>query len=172
MLRKDILAITKPERQMGKSAELACGFGGTNRAWRRIANDEDVRSDAEVQTIIRNWRSAHPKICEFWKKTMLAARLSIRSKRAIRVMPAPHPEIITDFDGTDFSITLPSGRAINYPNAHLTPNTKFEDSEPDISFFDNARGQWKETRAWFGTLVENRRAGHGARPARCRHHPR
>ena len=155
MLRKDILAITKPERQMGKSAELACGFGGTNRAWRRIANDEDVRSDAEVQTIIRNWRSAHPKICEFWKRTMLAARLSIRSKRAIRVMPAPHPEIITDFDGTDFSITLPSGRAINYPNAHLTPNTKFEDSEPDISFFDNARGQWKETRAWFGTLVEN-----------------
>ena len=155
MLRKDILAITKPERQMGKSAELACGFGGTNRAWRRIANDEDVRSDAEVQTIIRNWRSAHPKICEFWKKTMLAARLSIRSKRAIRVMPAPHPEIITDFDGTDFSITLPSGRAINYPNAHLTPNTKFEDGEPDISFFDNARGQWKETRAWFGTLVEN-----------------
>src|SRR5262249_44756740 len=42
-----------------------------------------------------------------------------------------------------------------YPGAHLTPNTKFEDGDPDIEFFDNARGQWKPARAWFGTLVEN-----------------
>ena len=35
------------------------------------------------------------------------------------------------------------------------PNTKFEDGDPDVEFFDNARGQWKPVRAWFGTLVEN-----------------
>src|SRR5215510_3798416 len=44
---------------------------------------------------------------------------------------------------------------ISYPGAHLTPNTKFENGNPDIEFFDNARGQWKPARAWFGTLVEN-----------------
>ena len=155
MLRKDVLAISKPERQMGKAAELACGFGGSIGAWRRIAHDEDVRSDAEVQAIVRNWRSAHPKICEFWQRLMRAARISIRTGQAVRVMPAPHPEIITDFDGTDFTVTLPGGRAINYPGAHLTPNRKFEDGDPDIEFYDNARGQWKPARAWFGTLVEN-----------------
>src|SRR5262249_6350027 len=48
--------------------------------------------------------------------------------------------------------TLPSGRAISYPGARLAPNTKFEDGDPDIEFFDNARGQWKPARAWFGTL--------------------
>ena len=37
----------------------------------------------------------------------------------------------------------------------MVPNRKFEDGEADIEFFDNARGQWKPTRAWFGTLVEN-----------------
>jgi DNA polymerase len=52
-------------------------------------------------------------------------------------------------------LTLPSGRAINYPGARLVPNRKFEDGYPDIEFYDNARGQWKRTRAWFGTLVEN-----------------
>jgi hypothetical protein len=53
------------------------------------------------------------------------------------------------------TLTLPSDRAINYPGAHLIPNSKFEDGDPDIEFFDNARGQWKPVRAWFGTLVEN-----------------
>src|SRR5262249_58245747 len=51
--------------------------------------------------------------------------------------------------------TLPSGRAIIFPSAHLAPNTKFEGGDPDIEFIDNARGQWKPARAWFGTLVEN-----------------
>jgi hypothetical protein len=50
---------------------------------------------------------------------------------------------------------LPSGRAINYPNAKLVANKKFKDGDPDIEHFDNARGQWKPARAWFGTLVEN-----------------
>ena len=53
------------------------------------------------------------------------------------------------------TVTLPSGRAINYPGAHLVPNTKFEDGAPDVEYFDNARGQWKPARAWFGVLVEN-----------------
>jgi DNA polymerase len=155
MLHKDINAIAAADRQKGKSAELACGFGGSIGAWRRIANDEDVRSDAEVGAIVKAWRNAHPKIKTFWDRLMKAARISIRTKQAIRVMPVSRPSIITDFDGTDFTITLPSGRAINYPGARLTPNNKFENSEADIEFFDNARGQWKPARAWFGTLVEN-----------------
>jgi DNA polymerase len=155
MLRKDVLAINKSERQSGKCAELACGFGGSIGAWRRIANDEDVRSDAEVQAIIQRWRDAHPKIRKFWKRLARAARVSIRTGKTVPVMPAPHPSIITNFDGYTLTITLPSGRAINYPGAHLVPNKKFKDADPDIEFFDNARGQWKPVRAWFGTLVEN-----------------
>jgi DNA polymerase len=147
--------ITAAERQLGKCAEIACGFGGSVGAWRKIAGDEDVRSDAEVQTIVRAWRGKHPRTRTFWYRLADAARLSIRNRQAIRVMPAPRPSIVTNFDGTDLTITLPSGRAINYPGAHLIPNTKFEDGEPDIEFMDNARGQWKPARAWYGVLVEN-----------------
>ncbi|HKD75296.1 MAG TPA: hypothetical protein VKB76_07360, partial [Ktedonobacterales bacterium] len=157
MLKKttSIADITDAERQLGKCAELACGFSGWTGAWRKIAHDTDVRSDDEVMAIIRSWRHAHPKICEFWDRLMQAARLSIRAKKAFRAMPAPHPEIITDFDGTDLTITLPSNRVINYPNARLTKNDKFEEGPPNIEFFDNARGKWKPARGWRGTFTEN-----------------
>ena len=155
MLRKDALAIGKPERQLGKAGELACGFGGSIGAWRRIAHDEDVRSDPEVQALIKQWRDAHPATRTFWRELAQAARVAIRLGRPILVAAAPRPPIIAAFDGYALTLTLPSGRAINYPGARLSPNTKFEDGEPDIEFFDNARGQWKPARAWFGTLVEN-----------------
>ena len=157
ILRKStsISEITAAERQLGKCAELACGFGGSVGAWRRIAHDADDRSDAEVEAIIRQWRDQHPAIRAFWRNLAQAARVAIRTGRPILVAPAPRPPIVAAFDGYALTLTLPSGRTINYPGAHLTPNTKFEDGAPDIEFFDNARRQWKPVRAWFGTLVEN-----------------
>jgi len=156
MLRKNsaVGEITAAERQLGKCAELACGFGGSIGAWRRIAGD-DGRSDAEVLAIIKQWRDAHPAICTFWRQLAQAARIAIRTRRSVLVAPAPRPPIVAAFDGYALTLTLPNGRAINYPGAHLVPNGKFEDGDPDIEFFDNARGQWKPTRAWFGILVEN-----------------
>ena len=154
MLRKRIDDIRQVERQMGKSAELACGFGGSVRAWRRIAGD-DGRIDAEITDIIKKWRAAHPAIRKFWVQLARAARVAIRTKKSVLVAPAPQPPIIAAFDGQALTLTLPAGRAINYPGARLMPNTKFEDGDPDIEFFDNAHGQWKRVRAWFGVLVEN-----------------
>jgi DNA polymerase len=146
--------IPAAERQLGKYAELACGFGGSVGAWRRIAGD-DGRTDAEVHAMIKQWRDAHPAIRALWRVLAQAARVAIRTGRPILVAPAPRPSVIAAFDGYALTLTLPSGRAINYPGAHLVPNTKFEDGDPDIEFFDNARGQWEPARAWFGTLVEN-----------------
>jgi hypothetical protein len=156
MLHKNgpVSEITAPERQLGKCAELACGFGGSVGAWRRIAGD-DGRSDAEVMAIIKQWRDAHPAIRAFWHDLAQAARVAIRTGHPILVAAAPRPPIIAAFDGYALTLTLPSGRAINYPGARLAPNGKYEDGAPDIEFLDNARGQWKPARAWFGMLVEN-----------------
>ena len=157
MLHKNgpVSEITPAERQLGKCAELACGFGGSVGAWRRIAHDADVRSDEEVLAIIRQWREAHPATRTFWREVAQAARVAIHTGMPIPVAPPPQPPLTVTFDGVDMSITLPSGRTIIYPGACLTPNTKFEGADPDIEFFDNARGQWKPARAWFGMLVEN-----------------
>src|SRR5215813_5906959 len=125
MLHKNgpVSEITAAERQLGKYAELACGFGGSVGAWRRIAGD-DGRSDAEVMAIIKQWRAAHPAIRAFWHDLAQAARLAIRTERPILVAAAPRPPIIAAFDGYALTLTLPSGRMINYPGARLAPNGK------------------------------------------------
>ena len=102
MLMKDVLAIITAERQLGKYAELACGFGGSLGAWRRIA-DDDGRSDAEVHAIIRAWRDAHPAIRTFWRELVQAARVADQA-RPILVAPAPRPSIVADFDGVDLRL--------------------------------------------------------------------
>jgi hypothetical protein len=154
MLDKDVCAIGTAERQQGKCAELACRFGGSVEAWRRIAGD-DGRSDDRVRAIIQQWRNAHPAIRRFWKELALAVRVAIRTGKPILVGGSSRPQIIAAFDGEALTLTLPSGRAINYPGARLVPNSRFEDRDPDVEFFDNANGQWKRVRGWFGVLVEN-----------------
>jgi len=154
MLRKNIDDIHQAERQMGKGAELAFGFGGKVGAWRKIVGD-DGRTDGEIKTINQKWCTAHPRVCKFWGALARAARRAIRTKSAVLVAPPPHPPITATFDGQALTLTLPSGRAINYPDARIVPNKKFEDADPDIEYLDNAKGQWTPKRAWFGTLVEN-----------------
>src|SRR5262245_59154383 len=156
MLHKNgpVSEITATERQLGKCAELACGFGGSVGAWRRIAGD-DGRNDAEVLAIIRQWRDAHPAIRAFWHDLAQAARVAIRTGHPILVAAAPRPPIIAAFDGYALTLTLPSGRTINYPGARLAPNGKYEDGIPDTEFLDNTRGQWKQASDWYGKLVEN-----------------
>jgi hypothetical protein len=100
------------------------------------------------------WRAAHPATRKFWADLHRAIRVAIRAEKAILVAPPPQPPIIAAFSDGDLTLTLPSGRAIRYPEAKLVPG-KYEDAPPDIQFLDNARGQWKTYRGWFGTFVEN-----------------
>jgi DNA polymerase len=155
MLQKDIYNIAATERQQGKAGDLSCGFGGSLGAWRKIAHDADTRTDAEVLALVGQWRTAHPATRVFWRAMAQAARVAIRTGQPILVAPAPQPPITAAFDGYSLTFTLPSGRVINYPGARLSPNIKFEGADPDIEFFDNAHGQWKPARAWYGTLTEN-----------------
>jgi Toprim domain/CHC2 zinc finger len=148
-----ISAITAAERQLGKSADLACGFGGGLGAWRRIAKDEGIRSDDEVKAIIHAWRVKHPKTCAFWERLVRAARSTISTGKPVQV--SAMPRLVTNFDGYALTITLPNNRIINYPSARLVPSERFVNGAYDIEFMDNAQGQWKPVRAWYGVLVEN-----------------
>jgi CHC2 zinc finger/Toprim domain len=150
MLRKNdlLVEITAAERQIGKGGDLAGGFGGSVGAWRRLV-PKDERSDDEIYADIRAWRQAHPKTVQFWRTLAAAARLAIRTGGEHKAGP-----ITASYRNETLYLTLPSGRAIAYPQARLIPS-KFEDAPPDILFKDNSRGAWTDRRAWFGTLVEN-----------------
>jgi hypothetical protein len=151
--RADDAEIDSNERQLGKMGELACGFGGSVGAWRRIASS-DTRTDDEIQSIVRQWRAAHPRVTKFWKDLARALRVAMRTGEPVLVAPPPQPPIVATFEDGTLRLRLPSGRAIAYPGARLIPS-RYEDYPSDIEFFDNARGQWKPCRGWFGVFVEN-----------------
>jgi Toprim domain/CHC2 zinc finger len=152
MLNKDLDAITKLDRQTGKIGELAAGFGGSVGAWRRFVTDD--RSDVAIKNDIEKWRRAHPRVVKFWHDLARCIRIAIKTGQSVYIGTAPGPTIIASFEAGHLYLTLPSGRAITYPDARLVPS-KFEGYPADVVFKDNARRQWKETRAWHGTFTEN-----------------
>jgi DNA polymerase len=151
--RAEDAEINKAERQLGKAADLSAGFGGSIGAWRRIV-PHDPRTDEEIYALILHWRRAHPATCKFWKDLARAIRVTIKSAQPILVAPSPQPRVVVSFTDGDLIMTLPSGRSITYPVARLVPG-KFEDGPSDVEFYDNSKGQWRRSRAWFGTFVEN-----------------
>ena len=89
MLGKPVEAITDNERQLGKFAELAAGFGGGVGAWRRIF--DDPRPDAEIERDKVKWRQLHPKIVTFWHRLFKAISAAVNLRVAVRVNEPPLP---------------------------------------------------------------------------------
>jgi hypothetical protein len=147
MLKRTVTPEDEAGRALGKTADLALGFGGALGAWRRF-NPDDTRSDGEILTNIADWRRAHPAITRFWKRFEGAALRAVRTGQRV----ALGKFAFTLEDGT-LLVALPSGRRLSYPQAHIGPG-KFEDSS-QVYFKDNARGGWADYRGWYGTFVEN-----------------
>jgi hypothetical protein len=152
MLGKDLDAINKVDRYTGKIGELSAGFGGSVGAWRRQIADD--RSDFAIKEDIEKWRRAHPRVVKFWHDLARCIRIAIKTGQSVFVGTPPGPTITATFEAGNLYLVLPSGHAITYPEARLVPS-KFEGYPADVMFKDNARKQWKETRAWHGTFTEN-----------------
>ena len=157
MLNQPIEEIGANERQQGKFAELAAGFGGGVGAWRRIFDDQ--RPDAEIERDKIKWRSLHPKIVTFWHRLFKAVRIAVQMRTAVRVNEPPLPEIVCSFEDRNLYIILPFGRSLTYPGARLVPG-KFENSV-DLAYFDNSKKQWREIHEWYG--IDRRKRGFGDR---------
>jgi DNA polymerase len=133
-------------RGIGKIADLALGFGGGLGAWRRFDPDSS-ETDIAAQGHVNKWREQHRAIVAFWHMLENVIKHSIRTGASVKFGNLAAEMI----DGTLF-ITLPSGRKLAYPGAHLGPG-KFDSMQ--IYFMDNYQGGWKEIRGWHGTWVEN-----------------
>src|SRR5262249_38178322 len=147
MLGRTVTPEDEAGRQIGKTADLALGYGGSLGAWRRF-NPDDDRPDVEILQNIADWRRAHPAIVKFWKDLYRAAIQAVHTGRRIEL-----GKISFGMDNGTLRMVLPSGRAISYPQARLGPG-KFEGTRA-IYFKDNARGAWAETSSWYGLLTEN-----------------
>jgi DNA polymerase bacteriophage-type len=138
-----------PERNVGKTCDLAFGFMGGINAWRKF--EPNRFNDEEVKTFNAEWRAAHPAIKRLWYNIDRAALAAVRERgRVIRC-----GLIAFKSTGAFLLLKLPSGRKLSYPQ----PRVVGDEQRQHVVFADNAAGQFKDCRngqgAYGGLWVEN-----------------
>jgi DNA polymerase len=146
ILQRTVTPDDEAGRFIGKTADLALGFGGALGAWRKF--DPDGHSDQDVNRFVQRWRQSHPATTRFWRRLESAVKRTVRTGERGAL-----GNLAFEFKDWTLRIVLPSGRRVSYPQARLVPG-KFAGTT-QVAFKDNARGGWTEVTAWHGTFVEN-----------------
>jgi DNA polymerase len=138
-----------PERNVGKTCDLAFGYMGAINAWRKF--EPERFTDDEVKNFNAEWRAAHPAIKRFWYNIDRAALTAVRERgRVTRCGP-----IAFKSTGASLLLKLPSGRKLSYPQ----PRAVGDEQRQHVVFADNAAGQFKDCRngngAYGGLWTEN-----------------
>ena len=138
-----------PERNVGKTCDLAFGYMGAINAWRKF--EPERFTDDEVKNFNAEWRAAHPAIKQFWYNVDRAALTAVRERgRVTRCGP-----IAFKSTGAFLLLKLPSGRKLSYPQ----PRAVGDEQRQHVVFADNAAGQFKDCRngngAYGGLWTEN-----------------
>lgn len=100
------------QRQIGKTAELACGFGGGYSALLRFGADKLGINEEEGTAIVKAWREANNKIVEFW---YALTRASVDAMRSPGERFYAGKYISFQKRGKFLTMRLPSGRDLYYP---------------------------------------------------------
>ena len=150
MFNVDEAAVTDEQRQLGKVAVLACGFGGGVGAFSAMGRVYGVHMpESEARRTVDLWRRANPWAVPFWSDLEHAYTRAIR--RPGEVFKAGRVQYM--MQGEHLWYALPSGRVLCYPYA------RFE--EDGVSY---AKASWKpaadakewpRARLWKGLACEN-----------------
>lgn len=132
---------------IGKTGDLACGFGGAEGAVLRFAPD---LNDAMCTKITDTYRHTHKETVKFWnellRKFIFTAKYGRPSKlgpgNCIRLRQTPECSVI---------ITLPSGRELKYHRVNITINKKTRRDK--AAHYNGRTKSWENV--WRGILMEN-----------------
>lgn len=141
-------------RQKGKVAELALGYQGGPAALISMGALNQGLTEEELPDIVQRWRSANPRIRDFWYAVDAAVISVMQDARPVGL---PHGILIArecDLEnGYDYlTIALPSGRKLFYPGPYLRAN-QFD--RPALHYRTQTGINWAHTSAYGGKLVEN-----------------
>lgn len=148
-----------PQRFVGKSAELGCGFGLGPPKFR--ANCLKVgKCDLPIgleHKAVKTWRQTHKKTVGFWYELEGAAKHAILQKGKVFAAGKHIKFQCRDEGGMTFLLMrLPSGRMISYPKPRIQ-------GERIIHFGNIPLTQkWGDLSIWGGTLANNATQGTAA----------
>lgn len=107
----------KVERQVGKVAELACGYGMGARKFHDNNASALDSAGVSAEDVVAGWRKLHAPIVSFWRDVERAFIGACNGRRAevscFAFVPAD--------DGSAVAAILPSGRPIVYEGASTVP---------------------------------------------------
>jgi CHC2 zinc finger/Toprim domain len=147
-LRREVTPDDEVGRQLGKTYDLAFGFGGGLGAWRKF-DSSDAYSDADIERFKNQFRRSHATTVRFWHALERAAHRCINTGKTIVL----NDRICFDVEDGTLFMQLPSGRRLAYPEARTVPG-KYEGTR-NIRHKNNANGAWSDVDSWCGTMVEN-----------------
>lgn len=149
------------ERQIGKVAELALGFGGAVGAFSAMGRGYGIHvPEKDARRIVEAWRASNRWVVEFWDTLWTAAIGAYKAPgvwhQAGRVQYLYHPELM---HGT-LICRLPSGRWLVYPQfRHERVEQEDERGRLVIrmvtSFVRSFGSGHGRIPLWYGMLAEN-----------------
>lgn len=143
-------AVTGDQRQIGKVAILALGFGGGVGAFQSMAvNYGLVIPDSEADQIKTDWRNANPAIVKFWYDLERAAIQCVRygQDRTVNF-------IGFRMDNGNLLMVLPSGRTLCYREAQIGTNSFGNDCVTYMGVNQYTQ-KWERIDTYGGKLAEN-----------------
>jgi DNA polymerase bacteriophage-type len=149
MFKKDYAEITAEERQRSKPVVLGAGFGMGSKRLKIYADGMAVElSEEEAENHIRVFRETYPEIVMLWENVGAAAMLAVQNFAKYSVGRL-------HFDGSQpgmLRITLPSGRALCYPQPAIIPD---EYNNMSLVYEGVVKKQWFPIMTRGSRLVEN-----------------
>ena len=153
--RKPESAITKDERQIGKVAVLALGYGGGVGAFQTMARGYGVQvSDEVADGIKRAYREANPHITSYWNALEQAALQAVQYNGEITEAGAVGRKVRFRQKGSFLFCQLPSGRMIAYPFPRIVTN-KFDRDALQYMGVNAVTNKWGPIDTYGGKLSEN-----------------
>jgi len=159
-------AVTKPQRQVGKVAELALGYQGWVNAFLVMADSYDLEVDGEegeerlvdanklIKDVVLAWREDRPLVKNIWHSYEQAAVDVIREGGTKKVGKVIFRREV--FGKRKYmSIELPAGRKLYYPKVSLSEKEHYGRKKVVINYYKTFQGKFIPTRTYGGQLVEN-----------------
>jgi DNA polymerase len=142
--------VTPDQRQIGKVAILACGFGGGIGAFSAMGRANGLTmTESDAQRTVDAWRRANQWAVRYWQELETGYMIAMRNKGKEIVAG----RVTYLYDGQHLWYALPSGRILCYPFAKL--------EEDGISYAKAAwkpaadAKEWPRARLWRGLACEN-----------------